>query len=115
VTAKKILKYTPFLGWFSILLFTFRLKNLPLTLKVALSGTVFIDRANKASALKSFDNAVKQMKKSKVFPELEQTLNFQLRSACGSFLKERGRTPIVPCFYPSRKEPFILQSKREFP
>jgi lysophosphatidate acyltransferase len=34
---------------------------------VALSGTVFIDRANRQSALKTFDNAVKQMKKNKVF------------------------------------------------
>jgi lysophosphatidate acyltransferase len=33
---------------------------------VALSGTVFIDRANRSSALATFDNAVKQMKKNKV-------------------------------------------------
>jgi len=33
---------------------------------VALSGTVFIDRANRQSALKTFDNAVKQMKQKKV-------------------------------------------------
>jgi hypothetical protein len=33
---------------------------------VALSGTVFIDRANRSSALKTFDNAVKQMKQNKV-------------------------------------------------
>jgi lysophosphatidate acyltransferase len=33
---------------------------------VALSGTVFIDRANRTSALKTFDNAVKQMKQKNV-------------------------------------------------
>jgi hypothetical protein len=33
---------------------------------VALSGTVFIDRANRSSALKTFDNAVKQMKQNQV-------------------------------------------------
>ena len=35
---------------------------------VALSGTVFIDRANRSSALKTFDNAVKQMNQDKVLP-----------------------------------------------
>ena len=37
-----------------------------LTLLVVLSGTVFIDRANRTSALKTFDNAVKQMKQKNV-------------------------------------------------
>ncbi|CCX11456.1 hypothetical protein FPQ18DRAFT_165464 [Pyronema domesticum] len=56
VTAKKSLKYLPFLGWF-----------------MALSGTVFIDRANRQTALKAFDGAVKEIKSNKqsvwIFPE----------------------------------------------
>lgn len=56
VTSKKALKYYPFLGWF-----------------MTLSGTVFIDRANRANAFASFASAVKQIKSTKqsvwIFPE----------------------------------------------
>ncbi|KAI1974011.1 1-acylglycerol-3-phosphate O-acyltransferase [Ophidiomyces ophidiicola] len=56
VTAKKSLRNVPVLGWF-----------------MALSGTVFIDRANRQTALKAFDGAAEQMKKQKqsvfIFPE----------------------------------------------
>ncbi|KAF8419699.1 hypothetical protein EV426DRAFT_634318 [Tirmania nivea] len=56
VTAKRSLKYIPFLGWF-----------------LSLSGTVFVDRANRESAIAAFDAAVKEMKEKKqsvfVFPE----------------------------------------------
>lgn len=56
VTSKKALKWYPFLGWF-----------------MTLSGTVFIDRANRKNAVASFDSAVKQIKKTQqsvwIFPE----------------------------------------------
>ncbi|KAF8245655.1 1-acylglycerol-3-phosphate O [Wilcoxina mikolae CBS 423.85] len=56
VTAKRSLKYLPFLGWF-----------------MALSGTVFIDRGNRQTAIKAFDGAVKEIKGNKqsvwIFPE----------------------------------------------
>jgi lysophosphatidate acyltransferase len=56
VTAKKSLKNVPFLGWF-----------------MALSKTVFIDRANRETALKAFDSAAEQMRTQRqsvfIFPE----------------------------------------------
>jgi len=56
VTAKKSLKRVPFLGWF-----------------MALSGTVFIDRANRETAVKAFDGAAREMQTLKqsvfIFPE----------------------------------------------
>lgn len=56
VTSKKALKYYPVLGWF-----------------MTLSGTVFIDRANRKNAFASFASAVKQIKETKqsvwIFPE----------------------------------------------
>ncbi|EEP75948.1 AtaAp protein [Uncinocarpus reesii 1704] len=56
VTAKKSLRNVPVLGWF-----------------MALSGTVFIDRANRQTALKAFDGAAEQMRKQRqsvfIFPE----------------------------------------------
>jgi lysophosphatidate acyltransferase len=56
VTAKKSLKKVPLLGWF-----------------MALSRTVFIDRANRETALKAFDGAAKEMKTQRqsvfIFPE----------------------------------------------
>ncbi|KAK2762595.1 1-acylglycerol-3-phosphate O-acyltransferase [Arachnomyces sp. PD_36] len=56
VTAKKSLKRVPVLGWF-----------------MALSRTVFIDRANRETALKAFDSAAEEMKTQRqsvfIFPE----------------------------------------------
>ena len=56
VTAKKSLARMPFLGWF-----------------MSLSGTVFIDRANRTTAMKAFDGAAEEMKKYQqsvfIFPE----------------------------------------------
>ncbi|PGH13395.1 hypothetical protein AJ79_03674 [Helicocarpus griseus UAMH5409] len=56
VTAKKSLARVPFLGWF-----------------MTLSGTVFIDRANRETALKAFDGAAEQMRSQRqsvfIFPE----------------------------------------------
>lgn len=56
VTAKSSLKWVPFLGWF-----------------MALSGTVFIDRGNRADALKAFRGAGEEMQRERqnvfIFPE----------------------------------------------
>ena len=56
VTAKKSLAKVPFLGWF-----------------MALSGTVFIDRANRDTAMKAFDGAAEEMRRERqsvfIFPE----------------------------------------------
>ncbi|PGH08949.1 lysophosphatidate acyltransferase [Blastomyces parvus] len=56
VTAKKSLSRVPLLGWF-----------------MTLSGTVFIDRANRETAVKAFDGAAEQMQREKqsvlIFPE----------------------------------------------
>lgn len=56
VTAKRSLKYVPFLGWF-----------------MALSGTVFIDRANRKSAISTFDSAIQEIRGNRqsvwIFPE----------------------------------------------
>ena len=56
VTAKSSLRRIPFLGWF-----------------MALSGTVFIDRADKAGAIKAFEGAAEEMNRNKqtvfIFPE----------------------------------------------
>ena len=65
-----------------------------LTHLVALSGTVFIDRANRTSALKTFDNAVKQMKQKNVpFHPLNNAYIFS--KVYGSSLKEHDPTPTV--------------------
>lgn len=56
VTAKKSLRAIPFLGWF-----------------MALSGTVFIDRANRATAMAAFDAAAAEIRRDRqsvfIFPE----------------------------------------------
>ena len=56
VTAKRSLRLVPFLGWF-----------------MTLSGTVFIDRSNSASAHAAFDKAAAEMRKERqsvfIFPE----------------------------------------------
>ena len=56
MTAKKSLRMAPFLGWF-----------------MALSGTVFIDRANRTTAMKAFEGAAAEIKRHRqsvfIFPE----------------------------------------------
>jgi lysophosphatidate acyltransferase len=56
VTAKKSLRHVPFLGWY-----------------MSLSGTVFIDRGNRESAMKAFEGAAKAMREKGqsvcIFPE----------------------------------------------
>jgi lysophosphatidate acyltransferase len=80
VTAKKSLKYWPFLGWFSMCSvwseenFCCTCRNFALTsFSVALSKTVFIDRSNRNSAVSTFNTAAHTMKSEKqsvfIFPE----------------------------------------------
>lgn len=87
VTSKKELKYMPFLGQF-----------------MTLSGTVFIDRANRKNAVASFDTAVRQIKDEKqnvwIFPEGTRSafaeadlLNF--KKGCFHLAIQAG-VPIVP-------------------
>lgn len=72
VTAKSSLKRVPFLGWF-----------------MALSGTVFIDRGNRADALKAFQGAAEEMQRERqnvfIFPE--GTRSYANGPELGSFKK----------------------------
>jgi len=96
VTAKRSLKYIPFLGWFSMRSFVFLFCFHPSLSRpeervvgvefrdevwrgtdivcslVALSGTVFIDRTNRKSAIAAFDSAIQEIKGNKqsvwIFP-----------------------------------------------
>lgn len=87
VTAKSSLKRAPFLGWF-----------------MWLSGTVFIDRADRKTALKAFDGAVEQMKRQKqsvfIFPEGTRSYSeepFLLPFKKGAFhLAVQAEVDIVP-------------------
>jgi lysophosphatidate acyltransferase len=87
VTAKRSLKSTPFLGWF-----------------MALSGSVFIDRANSDSARESMAGAVAQMKAMRqsvyMFPEGTRSYYEQpglLPFKKGAFhLAVQAGVPLVP-------------------
>ncbi|KAH8696028.1 putative 1-acylglycerol-3-phosphate acyltransferase [Talaromyces proteolyticus] len=87
VTAKKSLKSIPFLGWF-----------------MALSGTVFIDRANRETAVKAFDGAAKEMQEYRqsvfIFPEGTRSYTNKpelLPYKKGAFhLAVKAGVPIVP-------------------
>lgn len=87
VTAKKSLRNIPFLGWF-----------------MALSRTVFIDRANRETALKAFDGAVEEMKTHRqsvfIFPEGTRSYSDEpmlLPFKKGAFhLAVKAGVPIVP-------------------
>ena len=87
VTAKSSLKWTPFLGWF-----------------MALSKTVFIDRANRETARAAFDNAAKTMttQRQSVFIFPEGTRSYAdtpmlLPFKKGAFhLAVQAQVPIVP-------------------
>lgn len=84
VTAKKSLKFVPLLGWF-----------------MALSKTVFIDRANRTSSRAAFDTAAHTMKTT--------------RQNVFIFLKARDHMPQNLISYPSRRARSILQYKHKFP
>ncbi|RDW90510.1 1-acylglycerol-3-phosphate O-acyltransferase SLC1 [Aspergillus mulundensis] len=87
VTAKKSLRYVPFLGWF-----------------MALSRTVFIDRANRETAVKAFDSAAEEMRthRQSVFIFAEGTRSYSEKPELlpfkkGAFhLAVKARVPIVP-------------------
>ncbi|KAJ5170791.1 20S cyclosome subunit (BimA/Nuc2/Cdc27) [Penicillium coprophilum] len=87
VTAKKSLRNVPFLGWF-----------------MSLSRTVFIDRANRETALKAFDGAAAEMRdhRQSVFIFAEGTRSYSdeptlLPFKKGAFhLAVKAGVPIVP-------------------
>ncbi|KAF2677468.1 1-acylglycerol-3-phosphate O-acyltransferase [Lentithecium fluviatile CBS 122367] len=87
VTAKKSLKFVPFLGWF-----------------MALSKTVFIDRANRATARAAFDSAAQTMRTQRqnvfIFPEGTRSYAEEPRLLPfkkGAFhLAVQAQVPIVP-------------------
>lgn len=87
VTAKKSLARMPFLGWFMIL-----------------SGTIFIDRADRAQAIKAFDGAAKVMKDKQqdvfMFPEGTRSYSAEptlLPFKKGAFhMAVQGQVPIIP-------------------
>ncbi|KAL4777581.1 hypothetical protein BDW60DRAFT_5522 [Aspergillus nidulans var. acristatus] len=87
VTAKKSLRYVPFLGWF-----------------MALSRTVFIDRANRQTAVKAFDSAAEEMRshRQSVFIFAEGTRSYSEKPELlpfkkGAFhLAVKAGVPIVP-------------------
>ncbi|PWY93259.1 1-acyl-sn-glycerol-3-phosphate acyltransferase [Aspergillus sclerotioniger CBS 115572] len=87
VTAKKSLRHIPFLGWF-----------------MALSRTVFIDRANRETAVKAFDSAAEEMRnhRQSVFIFAEGTRSYSdspelLPFKKGAFhLAVKAGVPIVP-------------------
>ncbi|BDD63093.1 1-acylglycerol-3-phosphate O-acyltransferase [Monascus purpureus] len=87
VTAKKSLKQVPFLGWF-----------------MTLSRTVFIDRANRETAVKAFDGAAEEMRTHRqsvfIFPEGTRSYSDQpelLPFKKGAFhLAIKAGVPIVP-------------------
>ncbi|KAI5289944.1 1-acylglycerol-3-phosphate O-acyltransferase [Ascosphaera acerosa] len=87
VTAKKSLKYVPCLGWF-----------------MALSGTVFLDRANRTKALQTMGGAVRQIKHGRqsvfLFPEGTRSYSSEpvmLPFKKGAFhLAQQAGVPIVP-------------------
>lgn len=87
VTAKKSLKYTPFLGWF-----------------MALSGTLFLERANRKKSVDALNQSLDRLKKKKgalwIFPEGTRSYSTNLTILPfkkGAFhLARQGKLPIVP-------------------
>ncbi|KAF2453905.1 hypothetical protein BDY21DRAFT_366627 [Lineolata rhizophorae] len=87
VTSKKSLKYWPFLGWF-----------------MTASKTVFIDRANRTSAVAAFDGAAEQMRRERqsvfIFPEGTRSYAetpMLLPFKKGAFhLAVQAQVPVVP-------------------
>jgi len=103
VSAKRSLKWIPFLGWF-----------------MALSGTIFIDRANRKSALTAFDTAAKDMKSRRqsvwIFPEGTRsyaTTSTMLPLKKGAFhLAVQAQVPIIPVVIQNYSHVLNLKEKR---
>ncbi|KAG0677933.1 1-acylglycerol-3-phosphate O-acyltransferase [Kluyveromyces marxianus] len=87
VTAKKQLKWVPFLGWF-----------------MSLSGTLFLDRSNREKAIKVLNDSLATLKKEKratwIFPEGTRSYSTKLEMKDfkkGAFhLAQQGKIQIVP-------------------
>lgn len=87
VTAKKSLKYTPFLGWF-----------------MSLSGTLFLERANRQKSVDALNRSLDRLKEKKgalwIFPEGTRSYTTSLTMLPfkkGAFhLARQGKLPIVP-------------------
>lgn len=87
VTAKKQLKYLPFLGWF-----------------MSASGTFFLDRSNRESAINTLNHALNQLKEDKgglfMFPEGTRSYSATpvlLPFKKGAFhLAVQAQIPIIP-------------------
>ncbi|OCK74252.1 acyltransferase-domain-containing protein [Lepidopterella palustris CBS 459.81] len=87
ITAKKSLKYMPFLGWF-----------------MALNNAVFIDRGNRATSRTAFDSAAAQMRRKRqsvfIFPEGTRSYTEKpdlLPFKKGAFhLAIQAQVPVVP-------------------
>ncbi|CAR26334.1 hypothetical protein ZYGR_0H01430 [Zygosaccharomyces rouxii] len=87
VTSKKSLKYTPFLGWF-----------------MTLSGTLFLERANRQKSVETLNRSLDVLKKEKralwIFPEGTRSYTTNLNILPfkkGAFhLARQGKLPIVP-------------------
>jgi lysophosphatidate acyltransferase len=104
VTAKKSLKYYPFLGWF-----------------MTLSGSVFIDRKNRSDALKAFESAARRVNREKqnVFMYPEGTRSYYQEPGLLPFKKGafhfavQGQVPVVP-YVVSNYSKFFSFQKRIF-
>ncbi|CCD24762.1 1-acylglycerol-3-phosphate O-acyltransferase SLC1 NDAI_0D04480 [Naumovozyma dairenensis CBS 421] len=87
ITAKKSLKYVPFLGWF-----------------MALSGTLFLDRSNRTKSVTTLHNGLTKIRNNKraiwIFPEGTRSHTTDLEMLPfkkGAFhLAQQGKLPIVP-------------------
>lgn len=87
VTAKKSLKYVPFLGWF-----------------MALSGTYFLDRSNREKSVSTLNRGLQNIREKKralwIFPEGTRSYSTTpkiLPFKKGAFhLAQQGQIPIVP-------------------
>ncbi|CCC66797.1 hypothetical protein NCAS_0A02390 [Naumovozyma castellii] len=87
ITAKKSLKYVPFLGWF-----------------MALSGTLFLDRTNREKSVGTLNTGLAKVKENKralwIFPEGTRSYSINLEMLPfkkGAFhLAQQGELPIVP-------------------
>lgn len=87
VTAKKSLKYVPFLGWF-----------------MSLSGTYFLDRNDRKQSVDTLNEGLKNIKANKralwIFPEGTRSYSADLKILPfkkGAFhLAQQGKIPIIP-------------------
>lgn len=101
VTAKKQLKYIPFLGWF-----------------MAASGTFFLDRSNKESAIRTLNKALDDLKSNKgglfMFPEGTRSYSptpTLLPFKKGAFhLAVQAQIPIIPLVVSNTSNIYSMKS-----